>query len=125
MTKQEFNRMLKTLEMDWVQKNYNHAASFFAVDVKYGDPIRYQFTSRAKLLAFFQDDEGHDQRTFWHTMLFDPELQIGAAEYTFDGTHRYHGVVLIKVSETGITHWREYQHISPLAWEEFVGITKF
>jgi hypothetical protein len=48
-----------------------------------------------------------------------------AAEYTYEGTHRYHGVVLIKVSGTGITHWREYQHISPLAWQEFVGVTKF
>ncbi|HJY87932.1 MAG TPA: hypothetical protein VKE24_13945 [Candidatus Acidoferrales bacterium] len=124
MTKQEFSEMLNTLAADWMQKNYRHAASFFSVDVKYGDPTRYQFNSRAELLVFFQNDEGYDQRTIWHTILFDTEQQIGAAEYTFEGTHRYHGVVLIKVSETGITHWREYQHISPLAWEEFVGITK-
>jgi len=59
------------------------------------------------------------------TILFDPELQIGAAEYTYEGTHRYHGVAMIRVSPAGITHWREYQHISPLAWQEFVGVTKF
>jgi len=125
MTKEEFKQMLDTLATDWAQKNYDHAASLFAVDVKYGDPMRYQHTSQAELLAFFQNDEGYDQRTVWHTILFDPELQIGAAEYTYEGTHRYHGLVLIKVSGTGITHWREYQHISPLAWQEFVGVTKF
>jgi len=41
------------------------------------------------------------------------------------GTYRYHGVVLIRISRNEITYWREYQHISPLAWEEFVGVTKF
>jgi hypothetical protein len=40
----------------------------------------------AALDAFFQNDEGHNQRTIWHTILFDPELQIGAAEYTY-GAH--------------------------------------
>lgn len=125
MTKQEFKAMLETLAADWAQKKYDHAASFFAVDVKYGDPIRYQFASRADLLAFFKNDEGYDQRTVWHTVLFDQELQIGVAEYTYEGTYRYHGVVLIRISRNEITHWREYQHISPLAWEEFVGVTKF
>ena len=55
MTKQEFKAMLETLAADWAQKKYDHAASFFAVDVKYGDPIRYQFASRADLLAFFKN----------------------------------------------------------------------
>jgi len=125
MTKQEFKAMLDTLAADWEQKKYDHAASFFAVDVKYGDPIRYQFTSRPELLAFFRNDEGYDQRTVCHTVLFDQELQIGVVEYTYEGTHRYHGMVLIRISGKEITHWREYQHISPLAWEEFVGVTKF
>jgi hypothetical protein len=125
MTKQAFREMLSTLAMDWAQRDYPHAAGFFAPDVKYGDPTRYQWTNRDQLLAFFQDDEGYDQRTVWHNILFDPDLQVGAVEYTYEGTHRYHGVVLIRVSGAGITHWREYQHISPLDWEEFVGTTKF
>ena len=57
-------------------------------------------------------------QTVSHTILFDPEMQIGAVEYTYEGTHRYHGVVLTKASGTLITHWRENQHISPMAWEE-------
>jgi len=125
MTKQRFKKVLDTLAVDWAQKDYDHAAGFFSTDIEYGDPTRYRFTSRAELLTFFQNDEGHDQRTIWHTILFDPELQIGAAEYTYEGSHRYHGVVLIKVSESGITHWRECQHISPQVWQEFVGVTKF
>ncbi len=124
MTKEEFKQMLDTLAADWAQKNYDHAASRSAADVKYGDPTRYQHTSRGELLAFFQNEDGYDQRTVWHTILFDPDRQIGAAD-TYEGTHRYHGVVMIRVSPAGITHWREYQHISPLAWQEFVGVTKF
>jgi hypothetical protein len=125
MTKQELKEMLNTLATYWEQKKYNHAANLFTPDVKYGDPTRYQFNGRAELLSFFKNDEGYDQQTVWHNILFDPDLQVGAAEYTYDGTYRYHGIVLIKVSEAGISHWREYQHISPLLWEEFISATKF
>src|SRR5512146_1167050 len=125
MTKQEFEAVLHTLAADWATRKYEHAAGFFVPDVRYGDPTRYGFASRAELLVFFKNDEGRDQRTVWHTILFDEDLQLGAAEYTYEGSYRYHGVVFIKVSTAGITHWREYQHISPLEWQAFVGITKF
>src|SRR5437762_10655022 len=96
MTKQEFTRILNALATSWAERNYKQAA-FFATEIKYGDPTRYQFANKAELLAFFENDEGYDQKTVWHNILFDPEMQIGAAEYTYEGTYRYHGVVLIKV----------------------------
>ena len=55
MTKQRFKKVLDTLAVEWAQKDYAHAAAFFATNVKYGDPTRYRFTSRAELLTFFQN----------------------------------------------------------------------
>ena len=61
----------------------------------------------------------------WHTAVFDTAQQVGAAEYTYEGTYRYHGTVLVRVVGGVITHWREYQHVDPRAWEDFVGGTRF
>jgi hypothetical protein len=72
-----------------------------------------------------KNDEGYEQRTVWHTVIFDEAQQIGAAEYTYEGTHRYHGMVLIRVEDGRITNWREYQHINDKPWEEFVAATMF
>jgi hypothetical protein len=77
------------------------------------------------LRAFFENDEGYPQRTVWHTIVFDEEQQVGAAEYTYDGTHRYHGTALVRVKDGKVTNWREYQHIDPREWKEFASGTVF
>lgn len=125
MTRAEFAATLEALAQAWADRDYGKAAGFFAEDVRYADPLHYRFASRADLLRFFQDDEGYPQRTVWHNLVFDEEQQVGAAEYTYEGTHRYHGLVLIKVSGGRFSHWREYQHISPLPWEDFCSGTSF
>ena len=125
MTKKQFEDTLRSIAAAWAAKDYNLAASFYAPDIKYGDPTRYTNDGREELLKFFVDDEGCDQSTVWHNILFDEDQQLGAAEYTYRGTHRYHGFVLIKVSGDKIIRWREYQHISPLEYEEFVKGTQF
>ena len=125
MTKKHFSETLRSLAAAWAAKDYKLAASFFAPEVKYGDPTRYTNNGRVELLKFFVDDDGFNQSTAWHNILFDEEQQLGAAEYTYQGTHRYHGFVLIKVAGDKIVRWREYQHISPLEWEEFVRATMF
>lgn len=109
----------------WSRRDYAAAASAFAEDVRYADPLRYSFSNRGQLRAFFDADEGYEQRVEWHTIIFDEAEQAGAAEYTYDGTHRYHGTVLIKVEGARITHWREYQHTDSREWEEFVCGTAF
>jgi ketosteroid isomerase-like protein len=93
--------------------------------VRYADPLRYSFRGRDALRAFFEDDGGHAQRCVFHTILFDEEQQTGAVEYTYEGTHRYHGVVLVRVQEGRISHWREYQHIDAREWEELAAGTAF
>jgi hypothetical protein len=125
MTRAEFTAALESLARAWTEKDYERAAGFFAEDVRYADPLHYRFSSRADLLAFFQDDGGHPQRTVWHNIVFDEAQQVGTAEYTYEGTHRYHGLVLIKVTDDRFSHWREYQHISTLEWEDFCAGTVF
>jgi hypothetical protein len=125
MTKTEFRDLLETLADLWSRRDYATAARAFAEDVRYADPVRYSFSSRAELQAFFEADQGYSQRTLWHTVLFDEDQQVGAAEYTYDGTHRYHGTVLVRVGEGKITHWREYQHIDSREWKVFASGTIF
>ena len=118
MTSQEFEAMLQALARGWREKDYEKVASHFAEDVRYLDPIRYRFASRAELLEFF-GGEASEESTVWHDVVFDEERQIGAAEYTYQGTHRYHGTVWVEVRGNLIVRWREYQHTSDLEWEEF------
>jgi hypothetical protein len=119
MTKAEFREMLQLLADSWSRRDYRAAAEKFSEDVRYLDPLRYSFNGRAELLKFFEDDEGYPQRTVWHNIIFDEEQQVGVAEYTYEGTHRYHGAVIINVTGDAITRWREYQHIDSREWEEF------
>ena len=125
MTEAEFRQLLARLADAWGRRDYAAAAACFAEEVCYADPLRYQLQGRRALRAFFEADEGLPQRTEWHTVVFDAAAQRGAAEYSYEGTHRYHGVALIAVQAGVITHWREYQHVDPRTWEEFAGETRF
>jgi hypothetical protein len=119
MTQGEFVEMLDDLAGAWARRDYTAAAGWFTADVRYADPLRYAFTTRAALLAFFEADDGYPQRTVWHTRLFDEVHQRGVAEYTYDGTRRYHGVALIRLAGDRVSHWREYQHVDSRTWEDF------
>jgi hypothetical protein len=125
MTSQEFRELLDRLATGWAKRDYAAVSQEFSEDVRYGDPTRYSFDNRRDLQKFFEDDEGYEQSTIWHTVIFDEAQQLGAAEYTYQGTHRYHGAVWIRVHNGCITHWREYQHINNKPWEEFVAATIF
>jgi len=125
MNKSKFEKKLNDLADTWINKDYERAANHFAESVKYADPLRYSFGTKQDLLEFFKNDEGYSQSVVWHNILFDEEKQVGVGEYTYVGTHRYHGLVIVKVDSEKITHWREYQHISRHDWEEFVSGTAF
>ena len=125
MTEAEFRELLDSLADAWNRRDYAAATDVFSEDVRYADPMRYSFTDRIQLRAFFENDEGYPQHTEWHTVIFDEERQVGAAEYTYDGTRRYHGVVLVRLSSKKITHWREYQHVDARTWAEFTSGTAF
>lgn len=121
----DFHALLVRLAQLWAARDYAAIVEAFAPDVHYADPLRYRLDGRAALRAFFENDDDLPQRTQWHVAVFDPTTQTGAAEYTYDGTHRYHGVALIRLADGLITHWREYQHIDAREWRDYVGATRF
>ncbi len=125
MTSAEFRTLLEALADGWRRRDYASVAVHFSPDVQYGDPLRYHLDGRPALAAFFSADDGFEQQMSWHLVLFDEAEQVGAAEYTYEGTHRYHGVALARVHAGLITHWREYQHTDPRDWRSFVGKTCF
>jgi hypothetical protein len=125
MTGAEFQQQLNELAQAWQEKNYQRAVSFFAEQIVYADPTRYAMNGKPELLKFFEEDEGYPQHTTWHNVVFDEARQVGAVEYTYIGTYQYHGVVLIKLQDGLITHWREYQHVSDQDHRQFVGRTFF
>lgn len=125
MTSADFRALLERLADGWRTRAYASVAAHFAADVHYGDPQRYMLSGRDALLEFFAADDGREQQITWHLVLFDEAQQIGVAEYTYEGTHRYHGVALARVRDGLITHWREYQHISGVTWAEFTAATAF
>ena len=122
LTADEFRALLERLGAAWRARDYAAAAACFAEDVTYGDPTRYALHGRAALRGFFEDDDDKEQRLNWHTIVFDPAQQAGAAEYTYEGTHRYHGAVVVEVANGVIALWREHQHVDEeRSWEEFTG----
>jgi ketosteroid isomerase-like protein len=124
LTRAAFEGLLARLADAWARRDYAAAADCFAEDVRYADPLRYSMLDRPSLRAFFEDDEGRDQSTVWHTVVFDEERQVGVAEYTYEGSQRYHGVALVRVAGGRITHWREYQHVDPRPWDDFTAATE-
>lgn len=111
--------MLTLLADGWTHKEYAAVASQFADDVFYSDPNHYTFRDRVSLQAFFEDDEGRPQYCVFHNALFDEIRQLGVAEFTYQGTFRYHGTAWIELKDDKIASWREYQHISSKTWDEF------
>lgn len=119
MTRDKFEELLASLAENWTNRNYEAVAVNFAEDVFYSDSLNYTFFNRASLLKFFCDDGGCDQFCEFHNAVFDEARQIGTAEYTYEGTHRYHGTVWVEIANGKIATWREYQHKSELDWEAF------
>jgi hypothetical protein len=119
MTKDEFNILLEELAIGWTTRDYRAVADHFAEKVFYCDPQNYTLRDRASLLAFFEDDDGKPQSCQFHGGVFDEAVQQGVAEYTYEGTFRYHGTVWIEFREDKIVSWREYQHRSEKDWKDF------
>jgi hypothetical protein len=120
MTNREFAALMERLAAAWNACDGDATAACFSDDVTYADPLRYRFTSRADLRRFFELPAGETQTVTFHTVLFDETQQCGAVEYTYIGTHVYHGLVLIRVDDDLVKEWREYQHVDPRPWSEFV-----
>jgi len=126
MKKNEFETLHEKMASAWSSRNHTEVLKAFSPDVRYADPLRYSFNGKSELSKFFgPDGEGSPQTCVLHLTLFDEEKQSGAVEYTYEGEHKYHGVVLIRMEGNLISHWREYQHIDERLRSEFLSGTGF
>lgn len=119
MNEKDFNSMLEHLANGWTKREYEKVAGHFSEELFYSDSLNYAFHDNRSLLEFFRDDEGQPQVCTFHDAIFDESRQCGVAEYTYEGTYRYHGTVWIGLKDDKIESWREYQHKSEKNWEEF------
>src|SRR5688572_23477441 len=106
MTSEDFDQLLSELENGWTNRDYTSVAGRFAEDVFYSDAQNYTIRDRGPLLAFFADDGGKPQFCVFHAHLFDETRQVGVAEYTYEGSFRYHGTVWIELRNDKIASWR-------------------
>ena len=119
MTSSDFDELLTALAKGWTNRDYTLVAACFANDVYYSDPKNYTIRDRTSLLEFFEDDDGNPQSCTFHNRVFDRARQFDVAEYTYEGTFRYHGTVWIELKDDKISSWREYQHRSEKDWNQF------
>lgn len=124
----EFNQLMRTVAHGWNEGNARKAADCFSEDAIYVEPPEKQlYHGRAELYEFFGGDGGTDlpMKMTWHHLAFNAEEQIGFGEYTFQLHGRYHGIVVVKIEDGLIKHWREYQYRSELSWQEFTSHNPF
>jgi ketosteroid isomerase-like protein len=121
-----FRTMLETIARAWNEGDTNTALACFTHDARYTEPPDSQhYEGRDQLYEFFGGADPPAMSMAWHTVLFDEDLQMGAAEYSFTGENTYHGVVVIRLRDDRISNWREYQHRSDLDWEAFTALNPF
>ena len=126
MDREGFASMMNTLADAWNAGDSRTALELFAEDAHYVEPPDEQrYEGRVQLYAFFGKDDPPPMSLIWHHIVFDPEQQIGAAEYTYRGTRTYHGITLVRVEDDLIADWREYQYPSELEWEAFSAGNRF
>jgi hypothetical protein len=121
-----FRRLLATIATAWIEGDTATALACFTDDARYTEPPDTQhYEGRDALFEFFGGDDPPPMQMAWHTVLFDENEQMGAAEYTYAGTNTYHGVVVIRLRGDRIANWREYQYRSDLDWEAFTALNPF
>ena len=118
--------MMGTLADAWNAGDSRTALALFAEDARYVEPPDEQrYEGHEELFEFFGRDDPPPMSLLWHHVVFDPEQQIGAAEYTYRGTRTYHGITLVRLKHDRIADWREYQYPSELDWEAFSAGNRF
>lgn len=123
-----FFELMHTVSDGWNEGNARKAADCFALDAVYTEPPDKQvYRGRSELFEFFGGEERPEppMSMRWHHLAFNEKDQIGFGEYTFQCNFRYHGIVVVKLQDGKIGHWREYQYRSDLGWEAFTPIDPF
>jgi hypothetical protein len=120
--------LLQTVARGWNTNDARLAADCFTDDALYSAPPQPGIRrGKPALFDFFGGEKGRPRpmQMEWHHLLFDEEQQIGAGEYTFTYQIRTHGMVIVRLVDGKIANWREYEHPSPLDWQQLVGDNRF
>ncbi len=126
MDRDGFVSLMERLAHAWNTGASRTALALFTDDARYVEPPDEQrYEGHEQLFAFFGADDPPPMSLVWHHLVFDPELQVGAAEYTYRGTSTYHGVTLVRLQDDLIADWREYQYPSDMDWEAFSANDRF
>lgn len=124
MNHDEFVTLMETIRERWIAGDTLRALECFTDDCVYMEPPDEQrYEGRAELFEFFGGDDPPPMDLAWHHLVVDGDIGVG--EYTYRGTHQYHGLVIVQLRGGRIGRWREYQARSDLPWEEFVGPSRF
>lgn len=128
ITAEQFHQLMQTIADGWNTGDARKAAVCYTEDARYSEPPEKQvYSGRSALYAFFGGDEKPDPPMcmVWHHLAFNEAEQVGFGEYTYKGNHQYHGIVVVKLRDGLISHWREYQYQSVLPWQEFTAKSSF
>ena len=128
MTTAKFEELMQSLALGWNTNNAVLAANCFTEDALYSTPPDPRIRrGRKSLFEFFGGPQGRPRsmQMTWHHLAFDEAHQIGFGEYTFTYDVRTHGIVIVRIAGGKIANWREYEHVSPLDWEQAVGDNTF
>jgi hypothetical protein len=126
MDREGFASLMGTLAHAWNTGDSRTALELFTGDAHYVEPPDAQrYEGRDQLFEFFGADDPPPMSLVWHHVVFDPEQQIGAAEYTYRGGSTYHGITLVRLVDDRIADWREYQYPSEMDWEAFSAGNRF
>jgi ketosteroid isomerase-like protein len=124
MNHEDFVRLMTTIADSWNAGDTRRALACFTDDAVYLEPPDEQrYEGRDELFEFFGGDDPPPMHMDWHHLVVDGDT--GAGEYTYRGRGQYHGIVIVRCRDGRISHWREYQYVSDLPWEEFVGPSRF
>jgi hypothetical protein len=126
MTSDEFDALMRQIARGWNTGDPDLAARCFAPDIVYVEPPdRQRYVGWAEVRELCGGDAPSPMSMTWHHLLFDEHRQRGAGEYTFRGQRQYHGLVLVEMRGGLVRRWREYQYVSDMPWDEFVGDSAF
>jgi pimeloyl-ACP methyl ester carboxylesterase len=127
LDREAFESVMETVADRWNHGDATGAASCFAENAIYSGPPSPPHRGRRALYEFFGGAKGRElpMHMTWHYLIFDPAQQIGVGEYTFQYRIQTHGLVIVRISNGLILNWREYEVVSILPWEQFVGDNRF
>ena len=122
-----FRFLMETVAEGWNRGNAQLAASCFDENAVFSAPPSPPHLGRKELFEWFGGLKGRElpMHMKWHHLLFDPAQQIRVGEFTFRYRIQTHGLVIVKISNSLIVNWREYEIESPLPWDRFIGDNRF